>query len=253
MVRGLYISATGMTNQMQMMDVISNNIANADTTSYKKDTLVSSAFQNELLKRIKKDDSESIGNIRHGVGTNAIMSNFTQGSLKNVGGDLNVAIDGTGFIAIKTKNPNGEITEKYTRDGAFSLDNNGYLVTKDGDMVSDANGNDIFIGKGKVSIDDRGQIFVNDNEVAKIKLVDFEDLNLLKKSGANLYETFDEAKVKPFTSRIEQGFLEGSNVNSVKEMVEMISMSRTYEANQKAIQTHDTMLEKAVNQVGRVN
>ena len=173
-----------------------------------------------------------------------------------------MALDGEGFFAIEFRSKNGGTSIKYTRDGAFTVDRNGYLMTKDGDYVLNANGaantaggqaNYIRVNPNlEVTIDTDGTIYQNNTAVARIGVVDFENYDYLEKYGENLYDTVPGARLIASDARIEQGCLEMSNVNIVTEMVDMITITRAYEANQKIITTIDETLDKAVNAVGQV-
>ncbi len=255
MIRGLYTSAVGMMTQMQKMDVVSNNIANCDTTAFKKDDVVVQSFSEELAKRL--DDpkynlikyNKGIGGMSLGVFVDEVFTDFSTGSLIE-GGNLDFAINGEGFFTVSVTDQNGEATEKYTRDGSFTLNANNNLMTSDGYYVM-GEGGIITIPNGIISIDAKGNIYSGDEFVDRLKLADFENKESLRKVGNNLYETIDETVVRDFGASIIQGRLEKSNVNTVREMVKMISLSRNYEANQKMIQTHDSMLNRAVNDIAR--
>ena len=256
MVRGLYTSAVGMMTQMQKMDVVSNNIANSDTVGFKKDTVVVRSFSEELSKRL--DDpkyrlikfNQGIGNMSLGVFVDEVYTDFSTGSFEEKNGSLDCAISGEGFFAINVTNRNGDTVERYTRDGSFTLDSENNLRTSDGNYVVGEGGN-INIPNGVISIDAKGNIFSNNEFVDRIKIVDFSNKESLRKVGDNLYETIDESQEQDFTGSVIQNRLDGSNVNSVQEMVKMISLARNYEANQKMIQTHDSTLNRAVNDIGR--
>lgn len=255
MIRGLYTSAVGMMTQMQKMDVVSNNIANSDTAGFKKDTAVVRSFSEELAKRL--DDpkyrlikyNQGIGNMSLGVFVDEVYTDFSAGSFKETNGTLDCAIAGDGFFAVNVLQ-NGDTVEKYTRDGSFTIDSQNILRTSEGNYVVGEGGN-ITVPNGVITIDEKGNVFSNDEFVDKIKMVDFANKESLRKVGDNLYETIEESEPQDFTGRIVQGRLEQSNVNPVQEMVKMISLSRNYEANQKMIQTHDSMLNRAVNDIGR--
>ncbi|HHY78354.1 MAG TPA: flagellar hook-basal body protein, partial [Clostridiales bacterium] len=184
-----------------------------------------------------------------GVHTSVVVTDFTQGSLSPTENPLDVAISGSGFFTVETENG-----ERYTRDGSFSLNADGYIVTKDGHMVLGENGY-IQINGNDIRIDEKGNIYSGGELIDRLKLVDFQDYSALMKEGSNLYTIISEewmGQEKAFESTIKQGFIEGSNVNAVKEMTDMITMLRSYEANQRLIRAHDELLEKAVNEVGRL-
>lgn len=255
MIRGLYTAGLGMITQMNKMDVITNNLANVNTTGYKTDNVITKTFSEELMNKVesniegaKLNTINSIGNFSYGLSVDNINTNFAQGSLKNTNGDLDLAISGDGFFSInKMDNDNNQL-ETYTRDGSFSISSDGRLITKDGYEVVGQNGK-IILPKGIISISNNGEIYVDGNYIDKIKLVDFQDKGELRKIGENLYTTTEFANVQDFKGDVKQGYLETSNVNSVKEMVEMINLNRIYEANQKIVTIQDTILGKAVSEL----
>lgn len=256
MIRGLYTSAIGMMTQMNKMDVVTNNIANVDNTGFKQDTTVVQSFSEEMMKifndpqtKLIKQNND-IGKVTLGNFITEVSTNFSSGSMKETGGTYDLAIDGDGFFVIEDIDKNGAVTERYTRDGSFTVDANGTLVTKDGKYVLGDNGR-IVIPNGEISISENGYIYANGEFVDRLKLVDFENKESLRKYGDNLYNKIDETQEKPFTSTIIQSHLETSNVNIVDEMVNLINVSRVYEVNSKMIQSHDTVLGKAVNDLGR--
>jgi flagellar basal-body rod protein FlgF len=138
----------------------------------------------------------------------------------------------------------------YTRNGTFTIDAKGQLVTSDALPVLDDGGRPITIGAGKASIAPDGRVSVDGRQIAKLALTSL-DPGRLHKLGDNLYTGTAQKGVDP--GRVEQGFLEGSNVNSVKEMVDLISTMRSFEAGQKAVTAEDDSLGKAVNEVGRIS
>lgn len=256
MIRGLYTSAIGMITQMNKMDTVTNNIANVDNTAFKQDNAIVQSFSEQMMrifddpeKRLVKQNNE-IGKVTLGNFITDIYTNFSTGSIKETGGAYDLAIEGNGFFAIEFADKNGNVSEKYTRDGSFTLNSKGELVTKEGNYVLGDNGR-IIIPSGNISISENGYIYANGEFVDRIKLVDFENKETLRKYGHNLYSKIDETKVKPFKARIIQNHLESSNVNVVDEMVKLINVSRIYEVNAKMVETHDSILGKAVNELGR--
>ncbi len=266
MVKGLYTAYTGMVEEQRRMDVMTNNLANVNTTGYKKEGTVNAAFEDQLAIRIK-DSSEVLHRKRLGIvnlGDNVgeTYRDFSQGAFDVTDNALDLALDGRGFFAIEFTNKQGETSVKYTRDGAFTMDREGYIRTNDGDYVLNANGarngaggqgNRVRVDPNQeVKIDADGTIFQNNAVVGQIGTVDFQDYNYLHKYGENLFDLVDGGTAMDSDARIEQGCLEMSNVNIVSEMVEMITITRAYEANQKIIQTVDGTIDKAVNTVGQV-
>ena len=257
MVKGLYTAYTGMLNQQNKMDVISNNLANAAVTGYKKEGSTSQSFDTVLAYKIRDRSigvhTQRIGSMNLGVKIGENYTDYGQVSFKNTDNTYDLAISGNGFFCVQFTNKAGVTSTKYTRDGSFTLNVNGYLVTKDGDYVLDNNGNRIRLDPlSTSSIDENGNIFQNDRAVARIGLRDFEDYNYLEHYGENYYQPVNGYRFKNADGQIIEGYLEASNVQVVQEMVEMISVTRTYESNQKVIQTIDSTLDKAVNQLGSV-
>ncbi len=245
-----------MTTQMKRMDVISNNLANVDTTGFKKDAVISGSFPEQLTKRLQDQQNgfipkPTIGKMSLGVYVDKVHTNFMQGSMKRTDGILDVGIQGKGFIAIQTVDKDGQSVEKYTRDGSLTLGPDGTLMTKEGNRVVGQSGG-ITLPKGDLRIDAEGSIFIDDQYFDRIKVVEFENPETLRKYGDNLLKATPETKEVVFSGQLMQGFLESANVNTVQEMVDMITIMRTYEANQKMIQSHDQTLGKAVNEVGKV-
>ena len=263
MLKGLYTAYTGMIQEQQRMDTLTNNLANSDTTGFKKEGLTSQSFDAVLVDKIK-DDSDPyyyrrIGKANPGVKNGESYIDWSEGSFQVTDVPADMAIGGKGFFTVEFKNKAGETSTMYTRDGNFQLTRDGYLITTDGDYVlgKGSNGQSQRIKldpNAEFRVDQMGNIYQNDKAVMKIQVTDFEDYNYLEHYGENYYTPVEGAKMKDATdARIFQGYLETSNVGIVSEMVEMISVSRQYEANQKVIQTIDSGLQVAANQLGRLN
>ena len=259
MIRALWTSATGMQAQALNLDVISNNLANVNTSGFKKSR---AEFQDLLYETIKPAGTSSSQDsqvptgiqIGHGARPSTVLKIFTQGDMENTNNELDLAIEGDGFF--KIIQPNGETA--YTRDGAFKLDRDGRIVNSDGfalepeitiptDAVSIAVGMD-----GTVSVLQAGES--TPSEVGTIELARFVNPAGLVSTGRNLYLTSeasgDEMSGIPGEDglgSLAQGFLEMSNVSVVDEMVSMITAQRAYETNSKSIQTADEMLQIANN------
>lgn len=266
MVKGLYTAYTGMMNEQNRMDIMTNNLANASTTGYKKEGTTSHAFSDELAIRIKDTSTAraatGLGKINLGVKIGEVYTDYTQGSFQVTDNRTDFALDGKGFFAVAFTNKAGETSRMLTRDGAFTLTKDGYLVTKDGDYVMNQRGAESgdTSAASYIQIDPNqdfsvladGTIVQNGQNVAKIGVVDVADYDYIAKYGENLYQLVDGAAITASEARVEQGSLEASNVNIVDEMVSMITITRAYESNQKLIQTIDGMLDKAANNVGKV-
>lgn len=266
MVKGLYTAYTGLVNQQNRLDVLTNNLANSATNGYKKEGTTSQAFADTLAIKIKDTSDYSLakklGNISLGVKIGENYTDYDQGSFRVTDNVYDIALDGDGFFAISFTNKNGETSVKYTRDGAFTVNKEGYLVTKDGDFVLNqaaANaGNPGENGYIRVDpntelvIDELGYLYQNGTQIGQLGVVDVVDYDYLQKYGENMYELVEGGQLQEADVKVVQGSLEMSNVNVVSEMVEMITISRAFESNQKIIQTIDETLEKAVNNIGSV-
>jgi len=261
MLRGLYTSALGMTTQMQRMDVVSNNIANVNTVGFKRDAVAAQAFSDRLGHRL--DDpavqgvlrllgrTSPVGHLTQGVFIDEVFTDFAVGGLRETGSPLDVALTDPGFFVFTVLNFDGSEQEKFSRDGAFTLASDGTLITMDGSRVQGQGGDSINVPVGIVTIDDGGRIFSNEVYVDTIRMVNFSNPESLRKTRGSYWVTTDESEMIEYTGRIEQGFLESSNVQVVREMVELIALSRAYEANARMVQIHDETLGRAVNEIAR--
>lgn len=274
MIRGFYTGASGMLADITKLDIIANNLANVDTTGFKQDISINKSFPEMLIRRESDnglnivpagswDDMPIVGKLGTGVEVNEVFTKFTQGALKRTDNPLDLALQGSGFLTILTSSG-----ERYTRDGAFFLSKDNYIVNKEGHFLLGEKG-PIKVQMHNYRITESGEIIMNQAiqgqltsaqanrwerpvTLDKIKLRDFPFKRELKKEGANNYFETPESGPPinvPRQTRILQGFLEKSNVNVVKEMVRMIEVQRHYEANQKVIQTEDSALGKLINQV----
>lgn len=238
MIKGLYTSATSMSPRMFRQEVAANNLANINTAGFKKDR-----FFLRTLMRADRILSESEMGI-----AGQIITDYEEGALNHTGSPLDLALRGEGFFTVDT--PQGM---RYTRNGHFALNTDGQLVTSEGFVVLGEDGPVEIHGKN-VLIAENGEITVDGNVVGRLLITDFEKPYNLKKLGDSLFVPRSEGEAEGVAENVvvRQGFLEGSNVRVVEEMVRMISLSRSYESDQKAIQYQDEALGKAVNEVGRV-
>lgn len=258
MVKGLYAAYTGMINEQNRMDVLTNNLANASTTGYKKEGATSQAFKDVLAYKIKDTTdyphlSKNIGNLNLGVKIGENYTDYSQGAFRATENTYDLALSGSGFFMVEFADKNGETSIKYTRDGSFTLNKDGYLVTKDGDYVLDSRERRIQLDPNEdTAIDASGRLQQNGVTIATVGITDFEDYNYLEHYGENYYQPVDGATEKNGDYQTLSGYLEMSNMQVVSEMVEMISVSRAYETNQKIVQTYDSTLEIAANQIGKI-
>lgn len=255
MVRGLYTATLGMTTQQKKMDTVTNNLSNVDTTAYKKDGVVQQSFTEAYMKCVNGEttpytfsNEKTLGNIGMGLFVDSVYTDFGNGTLQVTDGPLDLSIREEGYFSVRVPNDNGESTTLYTRDGAFTRDFEGYLINKAGYRIQ-GEGGDILLPEGSIVIGQDGSITVNDEYVDTLQMISVNDNSTLRKQGENLYDVTAETQIEAFSGSVVQGALELSNVNSVQEMVDMITLSRTYEANQTMITTCDSTLDKAVNQI----
>ena len=282
MIRGIYTGASGMDAMQAKMDILSNNIANVDKTAYKKDTVIFKNFPEMLLHRVNDDGVGQtplgsfdmmpvVGKLGTGVEVNEVFTQFEQGALKKTNNPADMALNGEGFFVIQT-----DKGAMLTRSGAFTLDKNGNLSTANGFPLMGENG-PIKVSQYNYQIKPNGEVWINaaigndperifgndmnkwENPVLldRLQIVKVENPRYLNKVGDSMYSTTPESGegFRPGDKQmpeVVQKFLELSNVNIVKEMVDMIEVNRMYEMNQKAITTHDTMLGTLLSQVPSV-
>jgi flagellar basal-body rod protein FlgG len=233
--------------QRRMMEVITNNIANADTTGYKKETLVSHSFDAVMIQRINDAPSPSrVGPLALGTQVDESYTDFSAGGLENTGRSTDLALAGDAFFVMQT--PAGE---RYTKSGAFIVSQQGFLVDGNGNFLLGEDG-PIYVGGDDFLVSEEGDVLVGGAVADRIRVASFEDNLALRKQGDNLYFAAAEPLAAPGNYAVKQGFLETSNVDVAREMVDMISVYRTYESNQKMLTMIDEIAGKAVNDIGRL-
>lgn len=259
MIRSLWIAKTGLDAQQHQMDVISNNLANVNTTGFKRARAV---FEDLLYQNVRQAGSQSSqqtmlpSGLQMGTGVRTVATEkiHTQGNLTQTGNSLDLAINGNGFFQVLM--PDGTLA--YSRDGSFQIDSQGQLVTASGYPVQPAitlpaNVLSVSVGTdGTVSVTQPGT--AAPVQVGSLQLATFVNPAGLQSIGDNLYQETG-ASGAPSTNQpgtngtgvINQGYLETSNVNVVEEMVNMITTQRAYEINSKAVRTADQMLQYVNN------
>jgi flagellar basal-body rod protein FlgG len=264
MIRSLYTSVSGLITQEAKQNVITNNLANVNTVGFKGDNLSVKKFDDVLLENYDKLENGKnvrnvIGGLSYGSQIDGVETSFTQGMLEPSEKWSDFAIEGRGFFAVEREN-NGLNNTFYSRDGHFHVNSQGYLVNDSGDrvLVSAINENGqtlgapapIMVSNEAISVDSRGSFQLQNGQRYKFNTVDFEDYNSLRKVGDNLYQA--ENPVVDENVAVRQNTLEKSNINVINEMVNMMTTMRTFESNQKILQSIDETLGKAVNEVGTV-
>lgn len=256
MIRSLWISKTGMDAQQSQLDVISNNLANVNTTGFKRSRAV---FEDLLYQNVREPGAQSSqqttlpSGMQIGTGARIVATErlYTQGNLQQTGNSTDVAINGNGFFQVQM--PDGTLA--YTRDGSFQVNAQGQLVTSSGYPVQPAvtipqNATSLTIGKdGVVTVTTPGA--VNNTQVGTFQLANFINPAGLRSMGENLYAETEASGTANLANpgsngvgALSQNYVETSNVNVVEEMVNMIQTQRAYEINSKSVQTSDQMLEK---------
>lgn len=246
MIKGLYTTEAGMNPKLVRLEIIANNLANINTTGFKRDMAFSDALDNALIEEVAAGGTEPP--LAHQY------TDFTEGTLRPTNNPLDVAVQGRGFLVVDT--PNGV---RFTRNGNLQLALDGTLVTGAGYPVLGRNGRiqlpDINrLQVGSIHISETGEVMVDKQSIGHLRMVDFVDYTALHKDQQSLFFANPGTPIVegPGTqSAVRQGFLEDSNVDGISEMIAMIEINRAFEADQKALQAQNSTLEKTMD-VGRV-
>jgi len=246
--RGLYAATTGMVTQQIKQEGISNNLVNANTPGYKRDDTVLKAFPEVMLAEVGKGHADKIGTITQGALVDERVTIQQPGALEETGRNLDLAIVGNGYFTVDT--PSGL---RYTKNGHFQLNNDGYLVTEEGYDVLGEDGR-IKLDSKEFAVDDQGNLMIDGNQEARLRVTTFHNPNSLLKEKDVLFRP-TEATIIDDDVRylVRQKMLEKSNVNLVKEMVNLMSGIRAFESNQRIIQAYDQMLGKSASEIGRID
>ncbi len=261
MNHAIYTITAGALAFQKKFDTIANNLANVNTTGFKKQNITFASMlpidqnKNEYSKNYPEKIKNGSFNLFPYV--NLTKTDFTQGYLKHTGNKFDFAITGKGFFMVK----DADGTIKYTRNGSFTIDKDGYLVTQKGQKVLDPLQNPIHLNMFNaefVNVDEKGNIYINDVLQGQIGVYDFDDYSVLQRRGYTDFIINPQIKPQPIPKisqnfELKSGYLEGSNVNVVKQMVSMIEVQRQYQATEKVIHTIDSQLDaKAISDVGRI-
>ncbi len=270
MSKGIYTAVSGAIAQSARLDTIANNLANVNTPGFKRDGQL---FKEYLTSYEKEPGTitvpripasiESFYDVQGGdksyVDIAGSYTDFSQGSLKQTGNVLDLALEGDGFYEVLA--PEGV---RLTRVGSFSKDAEGRLVTKQGYPVLSAGGAGQdpstrqirLTGNGSITVSPAGEIFEGAQPLARLSILSVTNKDSLQKAGQNTFsfrENLQPEIVVAADAKVHQGYNESSNVNPVKEMTEMIAATRTFESTQKAIQAYDQMAGKAANDISKLN
>ncbi|QTN00835.1 flagellar hook-basal body complex protein [Sediminibacillus dalangtanensis] len=273
MLRGYYTAASGMLAQQRRQEALSNNIANAQTPGYKQDQATLKAFPELLLQRMEEQNvptsrnlsramPTTIGSINSGVYVQENIPDFSQGDLQETGISTDMALvngnlpDENGSLFFTLQNGEGE--ERLSRNGNFTVDGDGFLVSNQGFYVLDQAGNPIQTNNMEFNVTEEGTVQI-DGQNIPLGIAYAADANSLIKEGENVFQmaegvdpAVDGRAAAGVTFSVQQGALEGSNVDSLRSMTDMMEAYRSFETNQKVLKAYDSSMEKAVNEIGRV-
>ncbi|MBB5323969.1 flagellar basal-body rod protein FlgG [Anoxybacillus tepidamans] len=276
-MRGFYTAAAGMLAEQRRVEMLTNNIANANTPGYKADEAALRSFPELLLSRLgettiptKEPRSfftrATIGSIHTGAYMQELIPNFLQGDVKETGQPTDIAlVDGTvpvdaetgakGALFFVVQNGNGDT--RYTRNGNFTRDAEGYLTTNEGFYVLDENNERIRLNSADFTVTPDGTIIENNTRITRLNVAFAANPNAVVKEGNGLFRSenglLPSAVGNPnVTYELKQRFLERSNVDVARSMTDMLSAYRAFEANQKILQAYDRSMDKAVNEIGRL-
>jgi flagellar basal-body rod protein FlgF len=262
MIKGIYAAASGMVSGLHRQAILTHNISNMNTSGYKQiltsmddwektqvrpliKSQVDVPFAPPMFNNLAIQQTTLLGDLGLGVENIPDTTDFNQGDLQQTDMTYDLAIQGDGFFQVQT--PNGV---RYTRDGRFNRDSAGNLVNVDGYMVLDSNGQSITLGDGSVAVDSSGAVMVDDVQVATLGIASFTSPTTeLVRDGDNTYAATNPPSGTS-VSRVEQGYLETSNVNIADAMTQMVSIGRSYQASQQLVNVQDTLLGKAIQSLG---
>ncbi len=249
-MRGLYLAEGAMLVQQAQLQVISNNLANLRTTGFKRDHGVETSFAEWMIYELRPAPGETrggtlhpLGSAAHNVATQETVTSLFQGPLEVTNRNLDFAIVGNGYFQVQ-----GEDDVLYTKNGRFTLDEEGFLITTEGYQVL-GEGGPIQPGTDEVSTNPDGSLFVEGVQIGQLQIAVFGPDAAMEKVGYNYFAT-DAAEDGEADYEVLSGFLEGSNVSLTREMTALMAVRRTYEAAQKIMITYDQILDKAANELG---
>ncbi|MFS0604185.1 flagellar hook-basal body protein [Peribacillus frigoritolerans] len=279
MLRGFYTAASGMLAQQRRTELLTNNMSNSNTTGYKADQLSVRSFPEMLISsmggetvptesKLGMSSFSRVGGLSTGVYVQEANPLFTQGTLEETQLDTDISLvdenlpinevtgrQGSVFFTVQ----DGDGAIRYTRNGSFTLDGQGYLTTQSGHYVLNENNEKIQLDSDRFTVAENGVILEGNVQIARLGICYSDDPSLqLMKDGEGLYKALNDGDLPSAYAAADvgfsakQGFLEGSNVDQSRTMTEMMSAYRSFEASQKVLQAYDKSLDKAVNEVGRL-
>lgn len=256
MIRGIYTAAAGMAAEMARQDVVANNLANANTDGFKQDMAVYRTRADKTIYRLEAGGGarggvpsvQKMGELSTGVYLDAIHTQFQQGALRQTDEPLDMALEGDGYFVVQA---GGE--ELLTRGGSFTRNAEGLIVDPEGRPLLGKDGPLRIVGTDPIHVSNGGVVQQGNRMVGTLRVVRVErPAELLEKRGDVAWSLKANGAMQASGAQVRQGYLEGSNVNPIRAMVEMIAVQRSYESSQKMITAQDETLGKAVNDLGRV-
>ncbi len=237
----MYIALSGAVIRQAKMDMVAQNLANAQTSGFKKDRMTFADFLISQMIGIFDAPEGRAMSI-----TSSVATDFSGGNIVTTGNSLDVALEGKGFFSLEGG--------RYTRRGDFRLDSDGYLVSQHGERVLGTGGPIQITENGMVEINAAGEVSVNGILIDSLKVAVFDDAGVLRKAGDDSFVTDQEPGqiTGQLDGAVRQGFLETSNVDVVKEMIGMITLMREFHSYQKAIQAFDESTGKVISEIGRI-
>jgi flagellar basal-body rod protein FlgF len=245
MDNALYVGLSRQMTLRRELDIVANNIANADTTGFKVESL--------MVETEPSAPAMTLGGPKpvKFVLDSGVARDFGQGALRQTGAPLDLAIEGDGFFRVRT-----DEGERYTRDGRFRLDDAGRLTTQDGRAVLDEGGGEIVVDpeNGALTVSADGVVSQGNLRVGRVGVARFDTLSVLEKTGDNLFRnTSNEQPQAATASKVRQGMLEGSNVKPVLEITRMIEVTRAYETMAKMMDANSELSRRSVERMGKLN
>lgn len=243
MDKTLYAAASGMLYRAQSMNVTSNNLANMDSVGFKRSELTATSFGEHLAYNI---NMRPAGQMVYGVRANGVSVIPTEGTIKETGNTFDFALDGNGFFTLTS----ADGVEAYTKNGQFTISEDGYLSDLSGNFVMGQNG-PIYVGDGKIEVSEAGEIRIDGEFVDTFRIaVPGENAALTVLENGNYADI--GATGESYAGRVLQGSLEVSNVSLVDEMTAMIEDARAFQSCSQIVKMANEALKKSANEIGRV-
>ncbi|CAM3610711.1 flagellar hook-basal body complex protein FlhO [Aeromicrobium ponti] len=277
MFRGFYTAASGMLAQQRRTEVLTNNMANANTPGFKADQTSMRAFPEMLLQRFDQQSvpaekglnlpfNKRIGSLNTGVYMQESLPSFMQGDLTDTGLktdlallDINMPANESGLrgsVFYTVSGPDGQ--PRYTRNGNFTIDGEGFLTTASGLYILNNEDERIQLSSDRFTVNEDGILTGEAGETARLGIAFAENPESLRKEGDGLFAATDDSVLENAYNaegvqfKLQQGYLERSNVDASRTTTDMLTAYRSFEANQKVLQAYDRSMDKAANEIGRI-